>query len=184
LPGFSAEPLGGSASRRWTTRYPAQPATTAYRLIPDDGSKMRWSLATAAEASDAADIATLCESADVDVKVDGHSIVTRHWRFCHDRGRWTSRRIIYSYAKNYPIAVLILAITPVSLKCRSWRSWHAAAYAQFPIFEQEAIRSLRWWNHCGSWRRRIESASMELSPGQKLFISPIRRIRPSDKMAL
>lgn len=91
----------------------------------------------------ALDIATLSNRPEVDVKVDGHAIVTRHLAILAMTGAgksWTARRIIEQLAaKNYPIVIFDphgdytgLADLP-KLKDRV-RRYHA----KFPLFDEDA----------------------------------------------
>jgi Predicted ATPase len=135
-------------------RYPAQPATSAYR--PDSADIARVVLGELEQKNDRAlDIATLSNRPEVDVKVDGHSIVTRHLAILAMTGAgksWTARRIIEELAKkNYPIVIFDphgdytgLADVP------AFSGRVTRYYAQFPIFEQPSetvvtvVESLGW----------------------------------------
>jgi uncharacterized protein len=125
----------------------------------------------------ALDIATLSNRPEVDVKVDGHAIVTRHLAILAMTGAgksWTARQIIEQLAaKNYPIVIFDphgdytgLADLP-TLKDRVKRY-----YAQFPIFEQEpetviaVIESLGW-----SLANTHRSVFDDFFKGAKAFIS-------------
>lgn len=174
---LGAEPLGGSANGKLDhLRYPAQPATTAYR--PDSGDVARVVLGDLQQKQGRAlDIATLANRADVDVKVDGHSIVTRHLAILAMTGAgksWTSRRIIEQLAaKNYPIVIFdphgdysgLAEVPKLGSRVRRY-------YAQFPIFEQEAdtvatvVESLGW-QLAKTHRERFD----ELFVGAEAFIS-------------
>ncbi|MFQ5580848.1 MAG: ATP-binding protein [Nitrospiria bacterium] len=138
---LGAEPLDGSVGGKLDhLRYPAQPATSAYR--PDSRDIARVVLGELQQKQKRAlDIATLSNRPEVDVKIDGHAIVTRHLAILAMTGAgksWTARRIIEQLAaKNYPIVIFDphgdytgLADVP-GLKKQVRRY-----YAQFPIFEQ------------------------------------------------
>jgi DNA helicase HerA-like ATPase len=89
-------------------RYPPQPATSAYR--PESADIARVVLGDLQQRQQRAlNIATLSNRDEVDVKVDGHAIVTRHLAILAmtDAGKsWTARRIIEELArKNYPIVI-------------------------------------------------------------------------------
>jgi DNA helicase HerA-like ATPase len=140
---LGAEPLqGGSGGKLDHVRYPAQPATSAYR--PESADIARVVLGELQEKRDRAlDIATLSNRSDVAVLVDGHAIVTRHLAILAMTGAgksWTARRIIEELAKKkYPIVIFDphgdytgLGEVP-SLAGRVRRY-----YAQFPIFEEDS----------------------------------------------
>ncbi|WP_027255055.1 ATP-binding protein [Planktothrix agardhii] len=94
-------------------RYPPKPASKAYR--PDSKDIARIVVGELEENSKndksnrGLDIATLSNRPDIDVKVDGHAIVTRHLAILAMTGfgkSWTARRIIEQLAlKNYPIVI-------------------------------------------------------------------------------
>jgi len=140
---LGAEPLEGSAGGKLDhLRYPPQPASSAYR--PDSKDIARVVLGELQQKQKRAlDIATLSNRPEVDVKVDGHAIVTRHLAILAMTGAgksWTGRRIIEQLAeKNYPIVIFDphgdytgLADLP-SLQGRVERY-----YAQLPVFEEDA----------------------------------------------
>jgi len=94
-------------------RYPPKPASSAYR--PDSQDIARIVVGELEESSKndqnnrSLDIATLSNRPDIDVKVDGHAIVTRHLAILAMTGAgksWTAKRIIEQLAlKNYPIII-------------------------------------------------------------------------------
>ncbi len=140
---LGAEPLDGSVGGKLDhLRYPPQPATSAYR--PDSQDIARVVLGELQQKQKRAlDIATLSNRPEVDVKVDGHAIVTRHLAILAMTGAgksWTARRIIEQLSqKHYPIVIFDphgdytgLADVP-SLKGRVQRY-----YAQFPVFEEDS----------------------------------------------
>jgi len=140
---LGAEPLDGHPSGRLDhLRYPPQPASSAYR--PDSKDLARVVIGELEKKQRRAlDIATLANRPEVDVKVDGHAIVTRHLAILAMTGAgksWTARRIIEQLAqKNYPIVIFDphgdytgLADLP-DLKGRVKRF-----YAQFPVFEEDS----------------------------------------------
>ena len=139
---LGAEPLrGGKGGKLDHLRYPAQPATSAYR--PDSSDIARVVLGDLQQQHGRAlDIATLANRSDVDVSVDGHTIVTRHLAILAMTGAgksWTARRIIEQLAaKNYPIVIFdphgdYTGLSDVSaLAGRVCRY-----YAKFPIFEED-----------------------------------------------
>ena len=173
---LGAEPItGGAGGKLDHLRYPAQPATSAYR--PDSKDIARVVLGELQEKQDRAlDIATLANRSDVDVKVDGHAVVTRHLAILAMTGAgksWTARRIIEQLAaKNYPIVIFDphgdyagLADVP-AMRPRVRRY-----YAQFPVFEQEpesvvtVVESLGW-GLAKTHRERFD----ELFVGARAFI--------------
>jgi hypothetical protein len=140
---LGAEPLsGGKGGKLDQLRYPAKPATRAYRPdLTDVGRIVLGELGQ--KQTRALDIATLTNRPEVDVKVDGHTIVTRHLAILAMTGAgksWTARRVIEQISKkNYPIVIFDphgdytgLADVP-SLKGKVQRY-----YAQFPVFEEES----------------------------------------------
>ena len=132
---------GGTGGKLEQLRYPAKPATSAYRPNSDDIKRIV--LGDLKESSlRALDLAELSNRPGVDVHVDGHAIVTRHLAILAMTGAgksWTARRIIEQLAeKNYPIVIFDphgdytgLADLP-QLSSRVSRY-----YAQFPILEEE-----------------------------------------------
>ncbi len=140
---LGAEPLsGGKGGKLDQLRYPAKPATRAYR--PDLTDVARIVLGELGQKQNRAlDIATLTNRPEVDVKVDGHTIVTRHLAILAMTGAgksWTARRVIEQLAeKNYPIVIFDphgdytgLADVP-SLRGKVQRY-----FAQFPVFEEDS----------------------------------------------
>jgi hypothetical protein len=138
---LGAEPLDDSTGNKLQhLRYPPQPASSAYR--PDSRDIARIISGELQQKQHRAlDIAVLSNRPEVDVRVDGHAIVTRHLAILAMTGAgksWTARRIIEQLAaRNYPIVIFDphgdytgLADVP-SLKGRVRRY-----YAQFPVFEQ------------------------------------------------
>ncbi|MGI8689373.1 MAG: ATP-binding protein [Thermomicrobiales bacterium] len=123
-------------------RYPAQPASTAYRPSSADiGRVVLGDLQK--QKGRALDIATLSNRPEVDVLVDGHAIVTRHLAVLAMTGAgksWTARRIIEQLAeKNYPIVIFdphgdYSRLAEVDVL----RNKVCRYYAQFPVFEQES----------------------------------------------
>lgn len=157
-------------------RYPAQPATSAYR--PDSKDIARIVLGDLDQnKSRALDIATLSNRTDVDVLVDGHAVVSRHLAILAMTGAGksvTARRIIEELAaKSYPIVIFDphgdytgLADVP-ALKGRVHRY-----YAQFPVFEQaqesviSVVEALGW-----ELAKTHRSLFAELFEGARAFIS-------------
>ncbi|MBV9158905.1 MAG: DUF87 domain-containing protein, partial [Acidobacteriaceae bacterium] len=104
-----SEPLdGGAGGKLGHLRYPAQPASSAYRPESDDIARIV--LGELKNNPDRAlDIATLANRPEVNVAVDGHYVVTRHLAVLAMTGAgksWTVRRIIEQLAqKRYPIVI-------------------------------------------------------------------------------
>lgn len=131
-----------SGGRLDNLRYPAQPATSAYRPSTEDIARVVVG-ELREQKNRAIDLATLSNRTDVDVNVDGHAIVSRHMAILAMTGAgksWTSRRVIEQLAlKNYPIVIFDphgdysgLADVGV-LKERVNRY-----YASFPVFEEDS----------------------------------------------
>jgi len=167
---LGSEPLDGTTGGRLDhLRYPPQPASSAYR--PDSKDIARVVLGELAQKQKRAlDIATLSNRPEVDVKVDGHAIVTRHLAILAMTGAgksWTARRIIEQLAqKNYPIVIFDphgdytgLADVP-AFKDRVRRY-----YAEFPVFEQESESVVRV----------IEALSWELADTQRSMFDALFR---------
>jgi uncharacterized protein len=138
---LGAELLDGSFGGKLDhLRYPPQPASSAYR--PDSKDIARVVIGELENRQNRAlDIATLSNRREVDVKVDGHAIVTRHLAILAMTGAgksWAARRIIEELAgKNYPIVIFdphgdYTGLSEVSgMKVNRY-------YAQFPIFEEDS----------------------------------------------
>ena len=140
---LGAEPLDGSKGGKFDhLRYPPQPASSAYR--PDSKDIARVVLGELQQKQGRAlDIATLSNRPEVDVKVDGHAIVTRHLAILAMTGAgksWTARRIIEQLIqKKYPIVIFDphgdytgLADVPTFQGCVE------RYYARFPVFDEDA----------------------------------------------
>ena len=89
-------------------RYPPKPATRAYGPDPEDLERVLVGKLESKPIS-ALDIADLSNRDDIDVKVDGHAIVTRHLAILAMTGAgksWTARRIVEQLAaKSYPMVL-------------------------------------------------------------------------------
>src|SRR5206468_11328344 len=103
---LGCEPQQGGRGKLDHLRYPAKPATRAYR--PDSNDIARVVIGDMKEKR-ALDLATLANRPEVNVLVDGHDIVTRHLAILAMTGAgksWTARRIIEQLAaKNYPMVI-------------------------------------------------------------------------------
>ena len=137
---LGSEPIHGSGGRLDHVRYPAQPASQAYR--PGTADLQRVVLGDLRE-NRALDLATLSNRPSVDVAVDGHAIVTRHLAILAMTGAGksvTARRVVEELArKEYPIVIFDphgdytgLADVP-SLHDKVQRY-----YADFPLFEEDS----------------------------------------------
>ena len=140
---LGAESLGSNGTGKLDTlRYPPKPATSAYR--PDSEDLARVLIGDLKENQiSAMDIATLSNRPNVDVKVDGHSIVTRHLAILAMTGAgksWAARRIIEELArKNYPMVVFDPHGDYSGLADIQWLQNRVNRYyATLPIFEQDA----------------------------------------------
>jgi DNA helicase HerA-like ATPase len=165
---LGAEPLdGGPGGRLDHLRYPPQPATSAY--APESRDIARVVLGELEQRrSRALDIATLSNRPEVDVKVDGHAIVTRHLAILAMTGAgksWTSRRIIEELAaKNYPIVIFdphgdYTGLADVQgLKVQRY-------YAQFPIFDEDS----------DTVAKVVDTLGYELSPAMRLRFDDVFR---------
>src|SRR5712691_1570533 len=140
---LGAEPLEGTAGGRLDNlRYPAQPASSAYRPTSVDIARVVLGELQSRQAR-ALDIATLSNRPEISVKVDGHAVVTRHLAILAMTGAgksWTARRIIEELArKNYPIVIFdphgdytgLAEVTEIGNRVKRF-------YASFPIFEEDA----------------------------------------------
>ena len=140
---LGAEPVDGhSGGKLDHLRYPPMPASSAYSPSSEDIARVVLGELRQKQ-NRALDIATLSNRPEVDVKVDGHAIVTRHLAILAMTGAgksWTARRVIEQLVeKNYPIVIFDphgdytgLADVP-ELRGRVRRY-----YAQFPVFEEDS----------------------------------------------
>lgn len=123
-------------------RYPARPASTAYR--PSSADLARVVLGELQQhAGRGVDIATLANRSDVTVCVDGHAIVTRHLAILAMTGAgksWAARRIIEQLAeKRYPIVIFdphgdYTGLAEVPSLSNAVRRY----YARFPLFNEDS----------------------------------------------
>ena len=131
-----------SSGKLESLRYPPKPATRAYG--PNSVDLARILVGDLEEERDGImDIATLSNCPNVNVKVDGHAIVTRHLAILAMTGAgksWTARRIIEELAsENYPMVIFDPHGDYTGLAdIKSLRGRVNRYYATFPIFEQEA----------------------------------------------
>lgn len=174
---LGSEPLDGSKGGKLDhLRYPAQPASSAYRPNSDDIARVVLGELQQKQ-NRALDIAALSNRPEVDVMVDGHAIVTRHLAILAMTGAGksvTARRIIEQLAsKDYPIVIFDphgdytgLAEVP-TLKERV-RRYHA----QFPVFEQApetviTVVETLGWNLANTHRSMFD----DLFKGAQNFIA-------------
>jgi uncharacterized protein len=140
---LGAESRDGEASGRLDhLRYPAQPASSAYRPTSEDIARVVIGDLQERKGR-ALDIATLSNRPEIDVLVDGHAVVTRHLAILAMTGAgksWTARRIIEELAKkNYPIVIFdphgdytgLADVEKIEKRVKRF-------YASFPIFEEDA----------------------------------------------
>lgn len=148
-------------------RYPAQPATAAYR--PDSEDIARIVLGDLTQKQNRGlDIAKLSNRDDVQVLVDGHAIVTRHLAILAMTGSgksWTARRIIEQLAtKHYPIVIFdphgdytgLEAALPGTIN---------RYFAAFPLFEEDS----------DTVAKIIDSLGYELSPAMEGMLTDLFR---------
>ncbi|HEX2185786.1 MAG TPA: ATP-binding protein, partial [Chloroflexota bacterium] len=106
---LGAEPLDGKWDGKLRhLRYPPRPASRAYR--PAAGDVTRIVLGQLQEQPQRSlDLAELANRPEVDVRVDGHAIVTRHLAILAMTGAgksWTARRLVEELAgKGYPMVI-------------------------------------------------------------------------------
>ncbi len=152
---LGAEPLNGSVSGKLNQlRYPAKPATRAYRPKSEDIARIVVG-DLREQQTRALDLATLSNRPGVNVMVDGHDIVTRHLAILAMTGAGksvTARRIIEELAKkNYPIVIFdphgdYTGLADVPGLREKVKRYHA----QFPVFEQSSetvvtvVETLGW----------------------------------------
>lgn len=148
---LGCEPRDSSRGKLDHLRYPAKPATRAYRPSSDDIARV---VIGDLKGQRALDLATLANRPEVTVLVDGHDIVSRHLAILAMTGAGksvTARRLIEELAgKHYPIVIFDphgdytgLADVP-ALNGRV-----ARYYAQFPVFEEDADTVAEFVNALG-----------------------------------
>ncbi|MBI2761275.1 MAG: ATP-binding protein [Chloroflexi bacterium] len=153
---LGAEPMDAKRGGRLDhLRYPAKPASSAYGPSSADIARVvLGDLEQEDRRNRALDIATLSNRPDVDVKVDGHAIVTRHLAVLAMTGAgksWTVRRIAEELAaKNYPIVIFdphgdYTGLTDVPGLGKRVRRY----YAHFPVFEEDSETVARIVNTLG-----------------------------------
>jgi hypothetical protein len=140
---LGSEPLEGSAGGRLDhLRYPAQPATSAYRPSSADIARIVLGELQSKQAR-SLDLATLSNRPEIDVKVDGHAVVSRHLAILAMTGAgksWTARRTIEELAKkNYPVVIFdphgdYTGLADVQGLGKQVKRF----YATFPVFEEDA----------------------------------------------
>jgi uncharacterized protein len=140
---LGAEPLEGTAGGKLDhLRYPAQPATSAYRPTSADIARVVLGELQTKQAR-SLELATLSNRPEIDVKVDGHAVVSRHLAILAMTGAgksWTARRTIEELAKkNYPIVIFdphgdytgLADVPGIGKQVRRF-------YATFPVFEEDS----------------------------------------------
>jgi DNA helicase HerA-like ATPase len=139
---LGSEPIEGSTDGKLNhLRYPPQPATNAYSPDSKDvarvvlGELMQWQKRSL-------DVSHLSNRPEVDVKVDGHAIVSRHLAILAMTGAgksWAARRIIEQLArKNYPIVIFDPHGNYTGLAdIEALRDKVRLFYAELPILEED-----------------------------------------------
>ena len=176
---LGAESLGSNGTGKLDTlRYPPKPATSAYR--PDSENLARVLIGDLNENQiSAIDIATLSNRPNVDVKIDGHAIVTRHLAILAMTGAgksWAARRIIEELSnKNYPMIVFDPHGDYTGLAdIESLRDRVSRYHVTLPIFEEDADTVAQIINNLG--RDDLSNTMMnlfyELFEASKEFYEP------------
>jgi uncharacterized protein len=140
---LGAEPLEGAAGGKLDhLRYPAQPASSAYRPTSEDIARVVVG-DLQKRRNRALDIATLSNRPEVTVKVDGHAVVSRHLAILAMTGAgksWAARRMIEELTrKNYPIVIFdphgdYTGLADVPELAKRVKRF----YAIFPVFDEDA----------------------------------------------
>lgn len=142
---LGTEPSEGSAGGRLDhLRYPAQPASSAYRPTEEDLKRIiLGKMADDKKAGSGLDLASLANRPSVGVRVDGHAVVTRHLAILAMTGAgksWTARRLVEQLAeKNYPMVIFdphgdyarLGEVDGLGEKVKRYS-------AEFPIFDEDA----------------------------------------------
>ena len=151
---LGSEPLESEGSGKLDSlRYPPKPATSAYR--PDSRDLERVLVGDLEKNQiSAMDVATLSNRSTVDVKLDGHAIVTRHLAILAMTGAgksWAARRIIEQLAnKNYPMVVFDPHGDYTGLAdIDSLRDRVSRYHVTLPIFEEDADTVAQIVNNLG-----------------------------------
>lgn len=149
---LGSEPLdSGGTGKLDSLRYPPKPATSAYR---PDSKELGRVLVGDLNQDSAMDIATLSNRSIVDVKVDGHAIVTRHLAILAMTGAgksWAARRIIEQLAdKSYPMVIFdphgdYTGLADIGLLRNRVNRYHAT----LPIFGEDADTVAQFVNNLG-----------------------------------
>lgn len=135
------EPRNASGQGRLDhLRYPAQPATSAYRPQASDLSRI---VLGELKKKRGLDLATLSNRREIDVFVDGHTVVTRHLAILAMTGAgksWTARRLIEQLAeKDYPVVIFDPHGDYARLhEIPNLRGRVQRFSAEFPVFEEDA----------------------------------------------
>ena len=175
---LGAEALAGNAGGKLEhLRYPAQPATSAYR--PDAADLARVVLGELqSRGTRALDIATLANRPEVDVSADGHAIVMRHLAILAMTGAgksWAARRVIEQLAgKHYPIVIFDPHGDYTGLAdLAALRGRVRRYYARLPVFEQTSevvvsiVETLGW-----KLANTHQSLFDDLFRGAQAFLAP------------
>lgn len=149
---LGSEPLDSRGTGKLDSlRYPPKPATSAYR---PDSRELGRVLVGGLNQDSAMDIAELSNRSIVDVKVDGHAIVTRHLAILAMTGAgksWAARRIIEQLAdKSYPMVIFDPHGDYTGLAdIGSLRNRVNRYHATLPIFEEDADTVAQFVNNLG-----------------------------------
>lgn len=141
---FKDSPSSGKLKK---LRYPPKPASNAYRPNHKDVARIIVGELEENSKNDQSnrslDIAHLSNRPDIDVKVDGHAIVTRHLAILAMTGAgksWTARKIIEQLSdKKYPIVIFDPHGDYTGLsEVKEFSNKVERYYAQFRILDQPA----------------------------------------------
>lgn len=161
------EPRDSMGGKLDNLRYPPQPASTVYHPKTEDLSRIVLG-DLSAKANRGLDLATLSNREDIDIRVDGHAVVTRHLAILAMTGAgksWTARRIVEQLAgKNYPIVIFDPRGDYTHLgKVPGLSGKVVRYYADFPVFEEDA----------DSVAEIVNALGYELTPTQRALFPDI-----------
>jgi len=140
---LGSEPRDGSGEGALDqVRYPPKPASQAYRPEADDVARVLLG-EIAPEDPRGLDIAHLANREDIDIKIDGDAIVSRHLSILAMTGAgksWMARRIVEELAeRNYPIVIFDPHGDYTGLaEVEDYSDMVERYYARFPLFEEDS----------------------------------------------